>query len=61
MKNANTMLSITGKVLGNIWLNHDGFGYDHMSGAWEGGFDTWQDARDAFMAFHNEWFENNCD
>lgn len=63
MKNQNTIdtiLSVTGKTLGKIFFNHQGFGYDHFSGSCEQGFATWQEAYDAFMTFHNDWFENNC-
>lgn len=59
MSYTQAMLSITGKTLGRLFKNAEGFGFEHQSGAWEGGFSTQQDARDAFMEFHNEWFETN--
>ena len=60
MKKIDTIYSITGKTLGCLFKNADGFGFEHKSGVWESGFSTQQNARDAFMEFHNEWFENNC-
>lgn len=61
MKDSNAIVSVTGKVLGNIFFDFQGFGFKHFSGAFKSGFDSWQDARDAFIVFHEDWFENNCD
>jgi hypothetical protein len=35
------------------------FAFQHLvADEFQGGFQTWNDAYDAFQHFHNDWFEN---
>lgn len=53
------MLSITGKPLGEVFESVDGFGFEHYeTETVQEGFDTFQEARDAYMGVANEWLEN---
>lgn len=53
------MTSITGKPLGEVFETVEGFGFEHYEAqASQEGFDTFQEARDAYMTCHNEWFDN---
>lgn len=57
-----TIFSITGKPLARIFETNNGYGFEHIpSNAWDDGFATFDDARSAYMEFHNEWFENHCE
>jgi hypothetical protein len=57
MKKIHTILSFTGKPLGYLFQDAEGFGFEHKSGAWENGFASQEDAYTAFDEFHDVWFE----
>jgi hypothetical protein len=59
MKKTDTIRSITGKTLGEIYATGNLFAFQHLvADEFQGGFETWNDAYDAFQHFHNDWFEN---
>jgi hypothetical protein len=59
MKKTDTIKSITGKPLGEIYENGNLFAFKHLvADEFQTGFKTWNDAYDAWGVFHNEWFEN---
>ena len=59
----NTINSITGKALAHVFMVDmmgENWGFLHLAtGKEQTGFATWQMARDAFVSFHNEWFETS--
>lgn len=59
MKKVDTIHSITGKPLAEIYATGDLFAFQHLvADEFQSGFQTWNDAYDAFQNFHNDWFEN---
>ena len=59
MKKIDTIHSITRKPLGEIYATGNLFAFKHLvADEFQGGFQTWNDAYDAFQIFHNDWFEN---
>lgn len=59
MKKLDTILSVTRKPLGEIYDVGAGlFAFSHLvADEFQGGFETWNDAYEAFMKFHNNWQE----
>jgi hypothetical protein len=59
MKKIDTIRSITDKPLGEIYATNNLFAFKHLvADEFQNGFQNWNDAYDAFITFHNDWFEN---
>ena len=59
MKKIDTIYSITGKPLGEIYATNNLFAFKHLvEDEFQNGFQTRNDAYNAFQTFHNDWFEN---
>jgi len=59
MKKIDTIYSITRKPLCEIYATNNLFAFKHLViDEFQGGFQTWNDAYNAFLIFHNDWFEN---
>lgn len=59
MKKIDTIYSITGKPLGEIYATNNLFAFKHLvADEFQNGFQNWDDAYDALQTFHNDWFEN---
>ena len=59
MNAVKAIFSPRGNVLGTIFETDTGWGFDHVATQTaREGFDTYEDARGAFMECHEEWFEN---
>ncbi len=53
------IFSPRGNVLANIFETDTGWGFDHIpTKTTHEGFDTYEDARGAFVEYHEIWFEN---
>jgi hypothetical protein len=59
MKKLDTIHSVTRKPLGEIYDVGAGlFAFSHLvADEFQGGFETWNDAYEAFIKFHNNWQE----
>jgi len=59
MKKIDTIHSITGKPLGEIYATNNLFAFKHLvADEFQNNFQNWNDAYDAFITFHNDWFES---
>ena len=59
MQKVDTIHSFTGKPLAEIYTSGDLFAFKHLvADEFQEGFQSRDDAYDAFQHFHNDWFEN---
>jgi hypothetical protein len=59
MKKVETILSFTGKPICEIYACGNLFAFKHLvADEHQDGFQSRDDAYDAFQHFHNDWFEN---
>lgn len=59
MKKIDTIYSVTGKPLAEIYAIKNVFAFKQLvANEFQTGFQTCEDAHEAFQTFHNEWFEN---